>query len=286
MAELAPSPTRGSDLQIIAEYDLQNGGKLSIALGDIVTYEGGAIVNAANRGCQGGGGVDGAITRPAATSSGSCGGGSRSRSRASTTAARRVTPCGRPPRKAPLGRLNVKTVIHAVGPDYAEKGMSHAESDGLLRKAYGAAIREAGAAKVESVAFPLISAKIFRGNRDLAGLLELSLDALVTAADASSSRRWSWWRSRRGSPTPSSRGGLARQDPTEAAAHSIRAARAPDAQENEGRRRRPHERHLGGGRVAAGQVGPTGPVDLTTTTARRRQAQGARRARLARPHDR
>ena len=64
--------------------------------------------------------------------------------------------------------------------------MSHAESDDLLRKAYGAAIREAGAAKVESVAFPLISAKIFRGNRDLAGLLELSLDALVTAADASS----------------------------------------------------------------------------------------------------
>ena len=80
----------------------------------------------------------------------------------------------------------MKTVIHAVGPDYSEKGMSHAESDGLLRKAYGAAIREAGAAKVESVALPLISAKIFRGNRDLAGLLEISLDALVTAADASS----------------------------------------------------------------------------------------------------
>ena len=52
MAELAPSPTRGSDLQIIAEYDLQNGGKISIALGDIVTYEGDAIVNAANESCQ------------------------------------------------------------------------------------------------------------------------------------------------------------------------------------------------------------------------------------------
>ena len=187
MAELAPSPTRGSDLQIIAEYDLQNGGKISIALGDICTYEGGAIVNAANRGCQGGGGVDGAITRA---------GGDELRKlrrrlpkpfpgvddRCETGDAVRTTAA----EGTSLGRLNVKTVIHAVGPDYGEKGMSHAESDGLLRKAYGAAIREAGAAKVESVAFPLISAKIFRGNRDLAGLLELSLDALVTAADASS----------------------------------------------------------------------------------------------------
>ena len=45
MAELAPSPTRGSDLQIVAEYDLQNGGKLAIALGDIVTYEGGSAIS-------------------------------------------------------------------------------------------------------------------------------------------------------------------------------------------------------------------------------------------------
>uniref|UniRef100_A0A7S4A0C8 Macro domain-containing protein n=1 Tax=Pelagomonas calceolata TaxID=35677 RepID=A0A7S4A0C8_9STRA len=190
MAELAPSPTRGSDLQIIADYDLQNGGKVCLALGDIVTYapeQGGAIVNAANRGCQGGGGVDGAITRA---------GGEELRKlrrrlpkpfpgvddRCETGDAVRTTA----PEGTSLGRLNVKTVIHAVGPDYAEKNMSHAESDGLLRKAYGAAIREAGAAKVETVAFPLISAKIFRGNRDLGGLLELSLDALVTAADASS----------------------------------------------------------------------------------------------------
>ena len=190
MAELAPSPTRGSDLQIVADYDLQNGGKICLALGDIVTYapeQGGAIVNAANRGCQGGGGVDGAITRA---------GGDELRKlrrrlpkpfpgvddRCETGDAVRTTA----PEGISLGRLRVKTVIHAVGPDYSEKGMSHAESDGLLRKAYGAAIREAGAAKVESVAFPLISAKIFRGNRDLAGLLELSLDSLVTAADASS----------------------------------------------------------------------------------------------------
>ena len=117
MAELAPSPTRGSDLQLIAEYALQNGGKVFLALGDIVTYEGGAIVNAANRGCQGGGGVDGAITRA---------GGDELRKlrrrlpkpfpgiedRCETGDAVRTTAA----EGTSLGRLNVKTVIHAVGP--------------------------------------------------------------------------------------------------------------------------------------------------------------------------
>ena len=102
MAELAPSPTRGSDLQLVVEYDLQNGGKLSIALGDIITYEGAAIVNAANRGCQGGGGVDGAITR--------AGGDELRKLRrrlpkpfpALMIDARRATPCGRRPPKERL----------------------------------------------------------------------------------------------------------------------------------------------------------------------------------------
>ena len=187
MAELAQSPTRGRDLQIVCEYPTQNGGKICIALGDITTYKGAALVNAANRGCQGGGGVAGAITR--------AGGDERRKlrrrlpkpfpgvdDRCETGDAVRTTAA----EGTSLGFLAVQTVIHAVGPDYSEKGMSHAESDGLLRKAYAAAIREAGAAKCATVALPLISAKIFRGDRDLGGLLEVSLDALVAAADASS----------------------------------------------------------------------------------------------------
>ena len=252
-----------------------------------------AFSGAANRGCQGGGGVDGAITRA---------GGDELRKlrhrlpkpfpgvddRCETGDAVRTTAA----EGANLGRLNVKTVIHAVGPDYGEKGMSHAESDGLLRLAYGAAIREANAAKVESVAFPLISAKIFRGNRDLAGLLELSLDALVTAADASSlkeARVLVAFSSR--SPTLSSRRRGAPR-PAEAAARRS-ASRARRRPKNEGRRRRPHERHLGGvfDVARAGLARPDGRPGAARPDRRGRrrggQAQGARRARrLARPHDR
>ena len=64
--------------------------------------------------------------------------------------------------------------------------MSYSESDKLLRDAYRASVREACKdPRVKTMALPLISSSIFRGKRDLAGLLELSVKALAGALESS-----------------------------------------------------------------------------------------------------
>ncbi|KAH8075247.1 ADP-D-ribose binding protein [Aureococcus anophagefferens] len=185
-AALPPAPTRGR-VEIVATFALEGGASLSVGQGDITKYEGGCVVNAANRGCQGGGGVDGAITRA---------GGREladarralprpfpgTRDRCATGDAVRTGPsAGRG-----FGSLRARYVVHAVGPDYSEKGMSEAESDALLAATYAAAIREAARCEgVTSVALPLISSSIFRGRRALGGLLEVSVRALAAALESS-----------------------------------------------------------------------------------------------------
>ena len=185
-AALPPAPTRGR-VEIVATFALEGGASLCVGQGDITKYEGGCVVNAANRGCQGGGGVDGAITRA---------GGREladarralprpfpgTRDRCATGDAVRTGPsAGRG-----FGSLRARYVVHAVGPDYSEKGMSEAESDALLAATYAAAIREAARCEgVKSVALPLISSSIFRGRRALGGLLEVSVRALAAALESS-----------------------------------------------------------------------------------------------------
>jgi len=185
-AALPPAPTRGR-VEIVATFALEGGASLCVGQGDITKYEGGCVVNAANRGCQGGGGVDGAITRA---------GGREladarralprpfpgTRDRCATGDAVRTGPsAGRG-----FGSLRARYVVHAVGPDYSEQGMSEAESDALLAATYAAAIREAARCEgVKRVALPLISSSIFRGRRALGGLLEVSVRALAAALASS-----------------------------------------------------------------------------------------------------
>ena len=185
-AALPPAPKRGR-VEIVATFALEGGASLCVGQGDITKYEGGCVVNAANRGCQGGGGVDGAIT---------CAGGRElvdarralprpfpgTRDRCATGDAVRTGPSQR----RGFGSLRARYVVHAVGPDYSEKGMSEAESDALLAATYAAAIREAARCDgVTSVALPLISSSIFRGRRGLGGLLEVSVRALAAALASS-----------------------------------------------------------------------------------------------------
>ena len=142
--------------------------------GSVVFATTDAIVNAANEGCLGGGGVDGAV----------CDAGGPS-----LAAARRALPL----LNAPKGRgyvrchtgdavttiggdLPARLCIHAVGPNFA----FHRENgDNLLSSAYAAAMREAAKHRATSVAFSLLSASIFKADRPLSHVLRLAAAAVA-----------------------------------------------------------------------------------------------------------
>ncbi len=115
--------------------------RLSLRQGDITTVAVDAIVNAANSGLRGGGGVDGAIHRAGGpTIMEEC---------------RRIGGC--PTGEARIttaGRLPARYVIHAVGPIWSGGGRREAE---LLASAYRYSLRLAEDHGLRSIAFPSIS---------------------------------------------------------------------------------------------------------------------------------
>ncbi|CAE7273812.1 ymdB [Symbiodinium natans] len=153
-------------VEVVKEVELPGGAKLRVSVGCIDRFEGDALVNAANQGCLGGGGVDGAITRA---------GGSRlheARKALPATAGKR---CATGSAVVTVGGdLKAKWCIHAVAPRYPGKDTKEskdestlAECDALLRSAATAAMRLAKAKKAKRVAFPILAGGIFRGCRPL-----------------------------------------------------------------------------------------------------------------------
>ncbi len=122
---------------------------LKIITGDITTQDTEAIVNAANSGLMGGGGVDGAIHRA---------GGPQILEECKEIRARQgKLPTG----KAVItsgGRLKARFVIHTVGPVWSG---GNRDEDKLLRSAYLSSLLLAKERGVRSVSFPSISTGVY-----------------------------------------------------------------------------------------------------------------------------
>jgi O-acetyl-ADP-ribose deacetylase (regulator of RNase III) len=132
--------------------------------GDIAAQCVDAIVNAANSGLRGGGGVDGAIHRVAGP--------------AIMAETDRRYPGGCPTGRAVAsgaGKLSARYVIHAVGPVYRDGRSGEA---GLLESAYLRSLELAAELECESVALPALSTGAYGYP-----LLEAARIALAAAAD-------------------------------------------------------------------------------------------------------
>jgi O-acetyl-ADP-ribose deacetylase len=119
--------------------------RLTLITGDITRQDTDAIVNAANSGLMGGGGVDGAIHR--------AGGPAILEECRRIRAERGPLPTGQAVITAG-GKLKARHVIHTVGPVW--QGGHHKEAD-LLASAYHESLKLAVSAGLRSVSFPSIS---------------------------------------------------------------------------------------------------------------------------------
>ncbi|MFC5065172.1 O-acetyl-ADP-ribose deacetylase [Actinomycetospora atypica] len=126
------------------------GARITLVQGDITTQEVDAVVNAANSGLLGGGGVDGAIHRA---------GGPDILAECRELRATSL-PDGLPTGQAvatTAGRLPARHVIHTVGPVYAKRE----DRSDLLASAYRESLRVADELGARTVAFPAISAGVY-----------------------------------------------------------------------------------------------------------------------------
>src|SRR6266516_5624592 len=133
-----------------------NGVTLALLRGNIVEVQVDAIVNAANSGLRGGGGVDGAIHRAGGPSI--------------MEECRKIGGC--PTGRAvatTAGRLPVKYVFHAVGPIYSG---SH-DDEFLLASAYQSCLDLTEQYQVRSIAFPSLSTGIYGYPLELAAPIAL-----------------------------------------------------------------------------------------------------------------
>ena len=154
-------------------------GEITLHLGDITTdAQADAIVNAANPGLRGGGGVDGAIHRAAGASV--------------LEECRRLGGC--PVGQAKVtraGRLPASFIIHAVGPVW--RG-GRSDEAALLASCYRAAIELAAGHRCERLALPAISTGVYGYPLEQAAAiaLEATRAAMSVSPGVREARFWLW----------------------------------------------------------------------------------------------
>eukprot|EP00943_MAST-04B_sp_MAST-4B-sp1_P007953 g7953.t1 len=151
---------------------------LFLSTGNICKFTGNAIVNAANNRNLGGGGVDGAISE--------AGGKALYDARLALPIVEGSTRVKTGDAKITIGgELLADYVIHAVGPNYHTITDSK-QGDKLLYNAYASSISEAeNRNEIESMAFPLISAGVYKGNQKLEHVLRIGVSAIVNSVSKS-----------------------------------------------------------------------------------------------------
>ncbi|HWR11193.1 MAG TPA: macro domain-containing protein [Rectinemataceae bacterium] len=154
--------------------------RLIVAVGDITLFEGGAIVNAANSGLLGGGGVDGAIHRAGGPAI------------LAECRALRAGPLksGLPSGEAVTtgaGNLKAGRLIHTVGPIW--KGGGRGEP-ALLSSCYRRCLEIAAAENLDSVAFPAISTGVYGYPKDSAALTSYAAIADFLSSNDLPRRVW------------------------------------------------------------------------------------------------
>jgi len=151
--------------------------EITLVNGDITAERVDAIVNAANSGLMGGGGVDGAIHRR----------GGPAILEECRALRRDRLPDGLPTGHAvatTAGNLDARWVIHTVGPVYSR---SEDRSD-LLASCYRESLRVAGELGAATVAFPAVSAGIYGWPLDDAA--RIALTTVSTAGSPVSQARF------------------------------------------------------------------------------------------------
>ena len=160
----------------VKEYQLPEGVTLTIAMGSVAYFSGDAIVNAANESCQGGGGVDGAVTMWGGEAL------KKARSKLKNIGRSRTKRCNTGSAvTTTAGDLPCSHVVHGVGPNYKDYRNSD-DADKLLASAYESSVREASRVGARSLACSLLSAGIYRAGQSLGHVLQVGLKSVQKAS--------------------------------------------------------------------------------------------------------